>query len=323
MRVLRQSLPPAESLAASVVTIGNFDGVHCAHQELFGSVVQAARSLGVPAVVLTFDPHPAQILAPERVPKTLTQLSLKLRLIAEQGVDIVWILPFTHALAQLSPEEFVEQALVRALGARQIHVGANFCFGRNRQGTVDRLRQLGETEGFAVHVLPLRMMRGEPVSSSRIRALLDEGKISLANRLLGRAYELAGLVEPGEGRGRRLTVPTLNLATPQQQLPRTGVYVTRTLLGERRFESVTNVGTKPTFGPHPLSIETYLLEDPPQGEENRLRIQFLYRLREERAFPTSEALKAQIGKDIRRTRRYFHWQQFFSTWMAARSVGKS
>ncbi len=306
MRIIRQPLESPESLPASVITIGNFDGVHRAHCELFRRVVNAARDLGLPAVALTFDPHPARVLAPERAPKILTLQDLKLRLIADQQLDLAWILPFTRQVAQLSPAEFVERVLLQALGARQVHVGANFRFGRNRQGTVDVLTRLGQTKGFSVHVLPLMTLRGEPVSSSRIRSLLDEGRIPLANRLLGRPYEIVGSVERGQGLGHRLTVPTLNLGAGEQQHPRPGVYITRTLLGERAFESVTNVGYKPTFGPHPLAIETHLLSYASEVHEDHLRIQFLYRLRDELRFPHAQALKAQIMMDSRRAVRYFH-----------------
>ncbi len=321
MRVTRQPLESAETLAASVATIGNFDGVHLAHQELIRGVVQAARYKGLPAVVLTFDPHPAQILAPDRAAKLLTPLDVKIGLIAERGVDLLWILPFTELVAQLSPEEFVRLALIRALGVREIHVGMNFCFGRNRRGTVELLAGFGQTLSFIVKVLPMMNVRGEPVSSSRIRALLEDGKIARANRLLGRPYGVGGRLTAGEGRGRRLTVPTLNLGTVEQQLPKTGVYVSRTTLGERQFESVTNVGYKLTFGPHQLAVESHLLNYSDELNEDRMEIQFLYRLRDERKFPDSDALKRQIGKDVERSVRYFHlWRSFRSR---DKGVGRS
>jgi riboflavin kinase/FMN adenylyltransferase len=311
MRVSRQPLESVEPLAASVVTVGNFDGVHRAHQELFRRVVETARSKGVSAVVLSFEPHPARILAPSRAPQILTPSDLKIRLIAEQGADVLWILPFTAQVAELSPDEFVEQAICRALRAQEVHVGANFRFGHNRQGTVDLLAALGRAHGFAVRVLPVMNVRGQPVSSSRVRALLADGRITMASRLLGRPYAVAGRIEAGEGRGRRLTVPTLNLGSVQQQLPKVGVYVTRTTVGARIFESVTNVGYQPTFGQHQLTVESHLLNFSGEVAADRMEIQFLYRLRDEMKFPCPDALKAQIGKDAHRALRYFHlWRLF-------------
>jgi riboflavin kinase / FMN adenylyltransferase len=305
IRVIRNTGHLPQPLTASIVTIGNFDGVHVAHQELLRRVVDSARQTKAAAVAVTFDPHPTQVLAPSRAPAVLTPLETKISLIADYGVDLLWVIPFTQAMSRMSPAEFVQSFLVNQLRAAEVHVGENFCFGRDRQGDVGLLARLGRERGFRVTALPLFDVRGQKVSSSRIRGLLSEGRIELANRLLGRPFSVEGSIVPGDGIGAKQTVPTLNLAPLPQQLPGGGVYVTRTRLAGRAFESVANVGHKPTFGAHPLTIESYLLNFKGKVEANQMRIEFLYRLREERKFPEVAALKAQIQRDAVRSLKYF------------------
>jgi riboflavin kinase / FMN adenylyltransferase len=295
MEVIRGGSELPRPLASSVVTIGNFDGVHRAHQELLRKVVNAARRTNTLAVAVTFDPHPAEIIAPERAPRLLTPLDLKISLIEKCGIDLMWVIPFTQEVARISAPEFVQSFLVRNLHANEVFVGANFRFGHGRQGNVDFLSRLGNENGF----------RGERVSSSGIRAHLSAGNVELANRLLGRPYSLEAAITSGDGVGRKLTVPTLNLASSAQQLPADGVYVTRTGLGGESWDSVANVGEKPTFGRHPRTVETYLLNFKGEVTADRMRIEFLHRLREEIKFPDAETLKAQIMKDVGRARKYF------------------
>ncbi len=305
MQVIRGTTELAQPLAGSVVTIGNFDGVHLAHRELFRHVVESARRAGTPAVAMTFDPHPAAVLAPGRVPKALTPLDLKLSLIEKCGIDLVWVIPFTKSLAELSAGDFVQRFLARQLRAGEVFVGSNFRFGRNREGNVELLTRLGIENQFCVATIPLLEVRGERVSSSRIRKLVADGKVSKANRLLGRPFAVEGQIVSGEGIGRKQTVPTLNLDSVAQQLPADGVYVTRTRLGAKAWDSVANVGEKPTFGPHPRTVETYLLDFNNDVKADRMQIDFLCRLRAERTFPNAETLKVQILKDVARARKYF------------------
>lgn len=305
MRVVRDLREFAEPLHASAVTIGNFDGVHMAHRKLFERVIRSAREAGSKSVAITFDPHPAKVLAPERVPAVLTPIETKIALIEKEHVDFLIVLSFNKELARLSPSEFVQRILVERLGAVVVHVGSNFRFGYRRAGDTATLVELGRQSGFRVEVLPMIQCRGEMVSSTRIRRLLAEGRVGIAGRMLGRSYQVAGAIAAGEGVGRQRTVPTLNLASVEQQLPKHGVYITQTRLGDKLHPSVTNVGEKPTFGPHPVTVESYLLDFSGIAGAGSMEVEFLYRLRDEMKFPDPAALKKQIQNDVRRATKFF------------------
>lgn len=299
-----------EALSSSVVTIGNFDGVHLGHQALLKRVVARARAAGAVAAVLTFDPHPSQVLAPERAPKALTPLPEKLELIAATGIDLVWVRPFTRELSAMSPGAFFEDALVRGLRASAVVVGPNFRFGHRQAGDVHMLEELGRSAGCEVEIVEALRLRGQMVSSTRIRELAELGRVHQAGRLLGRPFSVSGAIVAGLGIGRAQTVPTLNLAPPDprfpRQLPKPGVYVTETRVAGATHESVTNIGRKPTFGEHELTVESFLLDY--RGgriEAEEMRIQFLHRLRDERKFPDAAALKAQIIRDAQRSLGFF------------------
>lgn len=305
-----ESLPAPEG--PSVVTVGNFDGVHRAHQKLISSVVEAARAGGAPAVAVTFEPHPLRVLAPERAPKILTPLDVKARLIEALGVDTLLVLPFTRGLSRFPPAQFVRQILVEALGAAAVVVGPNFRFGHEQKGTTEALVEMAKQEGFRVEVLPMLEFRGEPVSSSRIRQALSEGRVERAARLLGRRFSNSGTVVAGIGVGRRETVPTLNLGPVEAQLPKIGVYVSRTRTGGTWRPSVTNVGHKPTFGNYPVTVESFLLDFSGEISEPEMEVEYLYRLRDEKKFSSPAALKAQIEHDAARARHYFRLARHFS-----------
>jgi riboflavin kinase / FMN adenylyltransferase len=309
MQVIRDlaALPPLPK--GSVVTIGNFDGVHLAHARLLNRVVEDSRARGATPVAVTFDPHPIRILAPERAPLLLTSLPEKARLAEERGVTILAVLPFTRELAHFSPEEFVRQILVTRLHAVGIVVGPNFRFGYRQAGDVRTLVELGRQEGFDVSVLPCVEVRGQPVSSTCIRRLVSEGKMAAAARLLGRPFSNSGPIVSGLGIGHRHTVPTLNLSPVEEQLPQIGVYVTRTTLGGASLESVTNVGRKPTFGDHGITVETYLLSFQGAVQETEMRVEYLYRLRDEIKFQNPALLKIQIQEDARRSLKFFRLLQ--------------
>jgi riboflavin kinase/FMN adenylyltransferase len=304
---IARSIEEAAGFGPSALSIGNFDGVHAGHQELFRQVTAAARENALHPAVLTFDPHPACVVAPQRVPKLLSTPEERAALMGQEGIEQVLILPFTAETAQLTPEEFVRRIVVGVLGARIVLVGASFRFGQKQAGDTRVLTELGARYGFETRIVDAVKCRGRVVSSSGLRRAIESGNVALACRLLNRPYALAGDVVPGHGIGARQTVPTLNLHTPAEALPRDGVYLTRTHDQDRgrRWNSVTNIGHRPTFGGGELSIETFLLdplEDPPPA---RIRIEFLRRVRDERKFESPEALKAQILRDVGRAQAFF------------------
>ncbi len=305
MRVIQNLNELREPVGGSVLTIGNFDGVHLAHQALLRQVVQTAKACGALPAAITFDPHPTKILAPERAAKLLTSLQQKTRLIERLGIELLVVLPFTLDLARLSPADFVHDILGGNLRPRLVCVGPNFRFGHRQSGGDHLLTELGRQQGFNVEVLPMLEMRGERVSSSRVRELLAAGRVTLAGRLLGRAFSSAGAIVSGLGVGKKQTVPTVNLAPVEEQLPRGGVYITQTRLGSTLHESVTNVGYKPTFGVHRLTVESFLLNFSGEIKETEMEVEYLYRVRDEIKFPDAAALKEQIQKDARRALRLF------------------
>jgi riboflavin kinase/FMN adenylyltransferase len=296
------------------ITIGNFDGVHKGHSQIMQRVRAIAHQHGWKTAVLTFDPHPTRLVAPDRAPRLLTTPEQRAHLILEQGMDQVLILPFTLEIAKLSPEEFVREILAAKLRARAVLVGDNFRFGNRAAGDARTMEESGHKYGFSTEIVQAISWRGRVISSSEIRRLIEAGNVSLACRLLGRPYALEGGVVQGEGRGSKQTVPTLNLNTDAEVLPRVGVYVTRTrdFAGSRDWSSttrdwpsITNVGYRPTFNGHGLSIETYLLSSLDGAPPEKISVEFLRWVREERKFENAEALKAQILQDVGRARGYF------------------
>jgi riboflavin kinase/FMN adenylyltransferase len=297
----------------SAITIGNFDGVHCGHQAIFREVVRVAGEYEWKPSVLTFDPHPSRVVAPERAPKLLSSLEQRCRWIAETGIRQIMILPFDQQTAALDPEQFVRQILVDGLDARAVLVGDNFRFGRKQSGNTQVLQELGERYGFAAWALHAVRLRGTVVSSTAIRKYIHSGKVHLAARMMGRFFALEGTVVKGHGIGSKQTVPTLNLETDAEVLPKEGVYVSRTYDkdSDRKWPSITNLGHRPTFGGTSLSIETFLLE-PIEGEApRRLRVELTHRLREERRFENAESLKSQILRDVVRAKS---WHRRFQIW---------
>ena len=288
--------PPANA----VLTIGNFDGLHCGHRHVIDLMRKTAAQMNGGSVALTFDPHPSRVLAPQRAPLLLTPMPERIRLLEAAGLDALLVLPFTKELAAWPPEDFVQRVMVERLKIKEVLVGGNFRFGYRQAGNVDLLWQLGAQAGFAVQVIDPIQVRGGLVSSTRIRTLLTEGRVSLAARLLGRSYEVVGPIVPGRGIGRKQTVPTYNLAPYPELLPKRGVYITTT----NGVHSVTNIGHNPTFGETELHLESHLLEDP-GTPTTEMRVAFHFRIRDEVKFPSPETLRARIGRDIAMARRYF------------------
>src|SRR4051812_9360062 len=247
----------------SIAAIGNFDGVHCGHRQILGSVVEEARQRGAKAVAVTFHPHPERVLRPEWAPKLLTLTEERLRLIAETGVDAVVLLTFNQELAQLPPREFVTRVLVKALGITGLHEGGNFRFGHRAAAGVKELMEFGAEFGFAVEVHTPVRVHGLEVSSSAVRERVAAGDMKRARWMLGRPFGLRSTPVRDRGVGSRLLVPTVNLAPYVGLLPAFGVYVSRLTIGNRRFQSVTNVGTRPTFEGAGFSVETHILNFEP------------------------------------------------------------
>lgn len=292
-RAARRSAPTA-------LAIGNFDGVHRGHRHLLDRVQAAARSFGGESVALTFDPHPTRVLAPDRAAPLVVGLDRKLELLRDAGVDAAVVQRFDLSFASQTPQEFAEQ-VVLGLRAREVFVGEDFHFGRNREGNGATLVTLGAQLGFRAHVVAPLEVGSIPVSSSRVRRALAEGDLALAGALLGRDYDLDGLVIAGHRRGRTLGFPTANLATECEALPRDGVYAVRVTqlgsAGPADHPAVMNIGTRPTFRAG-RSVEAHLLDADVDLYGRTLRVVFVARLRDERRFEGVDALKAQIGADV-------------------------
>jgi len=298
-------IPPG--FGPTVAAIGNFDGVHLGHQQILSAVAREAHEKRARAVAITFDPHPEQFLRPPQAPLLLTPLAERLRLLALTGIDAVLVLPFNTALAELSASEFVRAILVDALDIRTLHEGGNFRFGRRAEADVAELKSFGAEFGFAVHIHPPVTVRGLEVSSSAIREYVAAGDLKRARWMLGRPFDVRSTQARGRGIGTRLLVPTVNLAAYDGLLPAFGVYVTRLTVGERRFQAVTNVGNRPTFGAASFAVESHILDFEPieLTEATPIDLEFLLRLRGEIQWPTPEALKAQIFRDVAKAKRYF------------------
>ena len=282
-----------------MIAVGNFDGVHVGHQEIFSRTVAEARRRGGKAVVLTFDPHPARVLAPQRAPRLIQAERDKLESLADTGVDAVAVQAFDAEYAQLSPAEFVDQTIVGALRAEAVFVGHDFTFGRNRAGTRKSLRDLGVSRGFAVHVVDPVSVEGIVASSSKVREFVLEGRVEAAQVILGRPFAVRGEVVTGAGRGRTIDVPTANVQPAGELIPGTGVYAAWTdLPSGESVASVVNVGAAPTFGRRDVVVESHLLDWSGDLVGARVGVKFVRRLRNEKRFSGPDELVAQIRRDI-------------------------
>jgi riboflavin kinase/FMN adenylyltransferase len=309
MRVYRH-IDEVEDLGGRprAVAIGTFDGFHRGHQDIVRKAVQAADSMDGSAAVLTFDPHPSAVLSPGSDPVLLSRFDYKVDLLEEAGVDEVVALPFDRAFASLTPQEFCRAILSDRLNARQVMVGENFHFGKGGSGTAEDLIAEGQRRGFSVTALAMVIARGKPISSTRIRRLISDGRVEEAAELLGRPHVLEGRVESGAGRGRSLGSPTANLeAAEGMAIPAPGVYVSRTWLaaGDRR-PSVTSIGTNPTFeSDDVLRVETYVLDFTGDLYGREIRVEFLEWVRGQQVFADAASLQERIAADVAVTRAYF------------------
>ncbi len=311
MRVYRSLDEVPAGYGPVVATIGNFDGVHRGHQWVIGQVIARARELGVGSLAITFDPHPARVLRPELSQPLLTPLEEKLRLLGLTGVDATVVLPFTSELSGMSARAFAEEVLRARLGVVELHEGENFRFGYQAEAGVETLEQMGRELGFRLWSYSPKNARGEAISSSRVRTAVREGDLRTARHLLGRSFAVRGTPAAGRGYGTRYAVPTINLAAYGEMLPGNGVYVTEVAIGagaeQRTFDAVTNVGNRPTFGADSFAVESHLLRFEPVSldEGTPVVVTFLRRLRAEMRWESPEALKEQIGRDVRAAERVF------------------
>lgn len=298
---------PAE-FGPTVVSVGNFDGVHLAHRSVLTKVVARAQASSARSIAVTFEPHPTRILRPESAPKLITPLPQKLELLEAAGLDAALVLPFNRDLSLMQSRDFAEQILCRTLQAKEVHEGYNFHFGHKAEGNIARLTEFGKLFGFAVKAYDEMTLRGHAVSSSSVRKLIQEGKVERARHLLGRPFAIISTPGRGRGYGHKYTVPTINLARYDELVPGNGVYITRTRVGRQIFDSVTNIGNRPTFGEDSFAIETHLLNFHPieVTAETPVELAFLKYLRPEMKWPDVDSLRQQIAKDVHRARRYFH-----------------
>jgi riboflavin kinase / FMN adenylyltransferase len=296
----------------TIVSVGNFDGVHRAHTRVLREIARGAEEQGLRSMAISFEPHPTRILRPDSGLRLLTPIAEKVRLLEATGIDAVLLLPFNRALSLMSPRQFAHDILKQRLQVREVYEGYNFRFGHKAEGDLKMLAEFGREMGFAVKLYPEMQLRGEPVSSTHIRKLLREGRVGRARHLLGRCFSVVSTPGHGRGYGSRYTVPTINLNRYEELVPCDGVYITRTQVGDECFDSVTNIGNRPTFGEDSFAIETHLLNFHPVEltAETAVEISFLNRLRDEIKFPSSEALREQIGRDVKGASRYFHLLQF-------------
>jgi len=292
-----------------VASIGNYDGVHLGHQEILRLVVGDARRRGLPALLITFDPHPASVLAPERRPRLLQTRRQKLDRLQDTGLTDLLLLEFNEDMAALGGEQFVDGLLAPRLSLATIHVGENFRFGRGRAGDLTLLRQIGERLGFDVNGVPPVCLGETMISSSAIRAAIAEGDVEQAQRMLGRPFSVLGEVVRGDGRGHSLQCPTANLECDNELVPRPGVYVTETVALASRCPSLTNVGYRPTVGGASLSVETHLLDFDEDLYGERLEIRFLAHLRDEERFEGLSELADQLARDRAAAESYFQNQR--------------
>jgi riboflavin kinase/FMN adenylyltransferase len=290
----------------TVLTLGVFDGLHLGHQLIVRTVTERARALGAVPTVITFDPHPRAVLHPESAPPLLQTFDQKIEAFGVLGLEQTVVIRFNREFAQVRAEDFLREVVRDRLQAREVYLGRGFAFGHNREGNIELLRKVSSQLGFRAEEVPEVRLRGQRISSSRIRALLVEGRVNLARRMLGRPYGVEGRVVRGRERGRTLGFPTANLRPQNRVIPRNGVYVTATLIEGEWRRSVTNVGTRPTFETiTEPSVETYVMNWSGDLYGDVARVRFLHRLRDERKFDSIDELKHQIEQDLRRALNYF------------------
>jgi len=307
MQIFRSLSEVPAAFGPVVAIIGNFDGVHRGHRKMIHQVITRAQQLGAGSLAITFDPHPARVLHPESRRALITPLPQKLELLAETGLSATLVLPFTEEFSHTTARDFAQKVLKDRLGVIELHEGDNFRFGYRAEAGVESLDALGHELGFNVVIDSPIVLRGAPISSTRIRQLVAAGDVSGARALLGRPFSIVSRPASGRGYGTRYTVPTINLAPYDELIPAIGVYIISLTIDGECFQAVTNVGNRPTFGEDSFTIESHILNFHPidLSDQTPIQLAFLQRLRDEVRWPSPEALREQIGKDVRRAQRYF------------------
>lgn len=302
MNIIRDITAIPHGLVRSVVTIGNFDGVHLGHQELLNRVIKLSKEIAGTSVVVTFEPHPVQVLRPEKAPKRLTSLQEKIDIFQSLGIDAVVCLNFTKEFAELTAEDFIEEIIYEKLDAKVIFVGDNYKFGKDRAGDIELLKNRGEIFNFVVYVMEQVEENGRRISSSRIREHLSKGEVDEATGLLGRFYSIEGVVTPGHHRGMGLGYPTANIYTVDETLPMNGIYAVSVLHGADTLKGACYIGKQPTFAGDKIAVEVHLFDFTGVLYHEHLKVQFVKLIRGEKKFDNSESLIRQIKDDVEKAK---------------------
>ena len=308
MLVLPDPLKQTDLPRGCVATIGNFDGMHVGHQAIIRGVVERAAEVGRPSAVITFHPHPLSVVAPDRVPKQILTLAQKEELLRDMGVDALMIVPFTHEFSRWTADRFIDEFLIKALQVTEVRIGRDFCFGAGREGNLAKLTASGERAGFRVEGVSDVKIRGIRVSSSLVRDAITKGALRVANLALGRTYFIDGRVATGRRLGRKIGFPTVNVDPANDLFPGGGVYVTTSRFEsfQRSFQSVTNIGVRPTlYENYATTIESHILDFDSNVYGDTVRLYFHELLRREQQFRSALELTNQIRYDIERSRRWF------------------
>lgn len=281
-----------------MVTLGNYDGVHRGHQQIFRKVIETARDHSGTAIIFTFEPHPLQVLSPSSSPPLLNTFRRKMELFESFGIDVVICAEFTREFAATPPKEFVQEILVKRVGVQEIFVGYDYTFGKGKQGTTDALKRMGQEHNFKVTVVEAFTLHDEVVSTTGLRELVQNGRMQKVTQMLGRSYATEGIVVPGDHRGKTLGFPTANLRSHNQIYPKRGVYAVQVEHGGRLLNGVMNIGTHPTFGEGEITLEVHIFDFQEEIYDQFVRVLYAQRIRDEVTFESKEALISQIQKDV-------------------------
>ncbi|MHB8111174.1 MAG: bifunctional riboflavin kinase/FAD synthetase [Syntrophorhabdaceae bacterium] len=300
------SFDVATKYPAPILTIGNYDGVHIGHKRIIRKVVDKAREISGTPMLMSFYPHPHAILKPDSYIRLITPPHVKERLVEENGIEVMFEIPFNEQLRTISPESFINDILIGMIGVKAVIVGYDFRFGKDGAGNVDMLREYAQKHGFYFEMVDAITIEGEKIGSNRIRKLILEGDIKKANELLGRPHMIEGIVVHGVNRGKNMGFPTINFSTIFELIPDNGVYITEVELDGKKWPSVTNIGYNPTFDGQKLMVETHILDYEGDLYDREIVIYFFDRIREERKFNNITELKQQIARDVSTARDYFN-----------------
>ncbi|RMF94187.1 MAG: bifunctional riboflavin kinase/FAD synthetase [Candidatus Schekmanbacteria bacterium] len=306
MKLIRGVPDRRLDIKKSVVTIGNFDGIHLGHQEIFNELLETSRSLDGKSVVISFHPHPLKILSPEKCPPLINTIREKIELISRMGIDYLVCIRFSKEFSEIEPEKFIKEILIDRIGMKKLLVGYDFGFGRGRSGSIDFIKENSKKLGYEVKIIEPLKLGDVIVSSTLIRNLVLEGKVERAKTYLGRPFSIRGRVVEGAKRGRKLNFPTANISTFNKIIPPNGVYIAETLIDGVKYPSLVNVGTRPTFQGRGTLVESYLLDFNRDIYGKFIRVFFLHYIREEMKFKNEGELKARMHEDLKEAKNFFN-----------------